>query len=428
MAIRREISENVDRPPSEILALCHRLFEVRVLDALRRYPVYAEKVRQHGGGVPGHGFNIVPSSLPVWTRNDQRELFASLGGAPISGAFVHATGGSAGSPTRFYMTRESYEWRTAVAERGYGWAGAEAGRKSVYVWGAPIKMPSAMKRFQSILLHSLQRRRYINSFRFDDILKAECCRVINRFRPETLVGYAGNLVELALYVRRNPHVLKWKSPTLVTAAEGIRLGQRELLESTLANEVFLSYGSREFMLIGMECREHRGYHVSSDNLFVEVVDDDGQPVALGQTGRILVTDLHNDANPFIRYEIGDLGAWATEPCSCGLPFPLLARVEGRIQEYLVTIDGSRLTALFIPHLMKEFTWVRGYQIEQNQPGKVQVNVLADHEPIALETAPLIAALQAKLGKGSQVDVVRVATLKKGASGKVPIVVKSSLFL
>jgi phenylacetate-CoA ligase len=185
----------------------------------------------------------------------------------------------------------------------------------------------------------------------------------------------------------------------------------------------MSYGSREFMLIGMECSQHKGYHISSDNLYVEVVDEQGRPAAPGETGRILVTDLHNDANPFIRYEIGDMGAMATEPCSCVLPFPLLARVEGRIQEYLLTADGSRLTALFIPHLMKEFVWVRGYQIEQEQPGKVRLNVLSDHEPTGAEQAPLIAALVGKLGEGAQVEVVRVAALKKGASGKVPIVVR-----
>jgi len=195
-----------------------------------------------------------------------------------------------------------------------------------------------------------------------------------------------------------------------------------LLEETLADEVFMSYGSREFMLIGMECPQHLGYHVSADNLFVEVVDESGQPVAPGQTGRILVTDLQNEANPFIRYEIGDLGAWASESCSCGLPFPLLSRVEGRIQEALLAADGARMTALFIPHLMKEFPWVRGYQLEQQRAGALRVNILSDQELTESAVAALVAALRTKLGAGTQVEVVRVPALRKSASGKVPIVV------
>jgi|GEM_PF-553570 len=466
--IRAKAVSNTRLSADELNVRSRTLFQARVHAAMVRFPVYAEAVRRHCGGIPEPGDVVEPHALPVWTRLDQRNLFAALSGPPVPGAFVHATGGSTGEPTRFYMTRESYEWRMAIADRGYSWAGAEEGRRSYYVWGTPIKPLSPVKKLKVEFQHVLQRREYFDSFIFNDERKAACCWEINRFKPKALVGYAGNLVDLALYVRANygnknieqkeaketkgrdllsaggggikysssfplfPSVqesssesvqLTWKARTLVTGAEGLQPGQRELLQETLADEVFMSYGSREFMLIGMECSQHRGYHISSDNLYVEVVDEQGQPVAPGETGRILVTDLRNDANPFIRYEIGDMGSMAAEPCSCGLPFPLLARVEGRIQEYLLAIDGSRLTALFIPHLIKEFAWVLGYQIEQEQPGKVTVNVLADHEPTLLETVPLVAALQAKLGEGSQVEVVRVAALKKGASGKVSIVVK-----
>ena len=417
--IRREVCCNASRSSAIIVALQSALLQRSIQDAIARFPDYAVKV---GGRLRGdREFQI--EDLPVWTRQDQRALFASLRGPPVPGAFVHSTGGSTGEPTRFYVTRESYEWRMAIADRGYSWAGAEEGRRSYYIWGSPIKPLSMLKKLRVGIQHWLQNRQYFDSFIFDEAHKASCCRGINEFKPFALVGYAGNLVESALYVRAHPGALKWKARTAVTAAEGLRPGQRKLLQETLADEVFLSYGSREFMLIGMECREHQGYHISADNLYVEVVDEAGRTCAPGQTGRILVTDLRNAANPFIRYEIGDLGAMAAEPCSCGLPFPLLASVEGRIQEYLCAADGSRLTALFIPHLMKEFAWVQGYQIEQEQLGKVRVNVLSDYEPTGAEKAPLITALVEKLGEGSQVEVVRVVALKKGASGKVPIVVR-----
>jgi phenylacetate-CoA ligase len=311
----------------------------------------------------------------------------------------------------------------AIADRGYSWAGAEEGRRSYYVWGSPIKSLSPLKRFRTDFQHWLQNRRYFDSFLFDDERKAICCNEINQFKPLSLVGYAGNLVELAMFVRAHPEVLTWKARTLVTGAEGLQPGQRELLQDTLADEVFMSYGSREFMLIGMECSKHCGYHISSDNLYVEVVDEQGKPVSPGVTGRILVTDLRNDANPFIRYEIGDMGAMAAESCSCGLPFPLLARVEGRIQEFLYTASGEKMTALFIPHLMKEFGWVKGYQLLQADLRSVRVNVITDGEVPSALAEPLVEALKGKLGVGINVTVERVAKLEKGSSGKVPIVVQ-----
>lgn len=423
--IQRDIRAGESATPEEIAELSTRLFRRRVHEAMETFPRYRAKV----GNVLKSGTSIervCPEHLPIWTRGDQRTLFAGLDGSPVAGSFVHSTGGSTGQPLKFYVTRESYEWRTAVSNRGYSWAEAEEGRRSFYVWGTPVYPPSRRKQFKLRLHHRLQRRTYFDSFQFDDEQKVRCCEAINRTRPHALVGYAGNLVELARFVARNPDALEWKARTLVTAAEGLHPDQRDFLEQTLADRVFMSYGSREFMLIGMECSKHNGYHISADNLLVEVVDEAGQPLPPGKTGRILITDLHNAANPFIRYEIGDLGALADpgDPCPCGLPFPRLARVDGRSQEAIVRRDGSKLTALFIPHLMKEFEWIDGYQVAQNQPGRMSMNLVTQAEFSEQKTAPIEIALRAKVGEEMQIQFARVAALTKTATGKTPIVISA----
>jgi len=314
----------------------------------------------------------------------------------------------------------------AMADRGYSWAEAEEGRRSVYVWGSPIRPLSWRAKMKSNLSHRLQRRLYFDSFVFDDLCKEACGRAINWYQPHALVGYAGNLVELARFAQDHPGLLGWKSPTAVTAAEGLLPGQRELLESTLTDELFMSYGSREFSLIGMECKKHCGYHLSADNLLVEVVDEVGCPVAPGEIGRILVTDLRNDANPFIRYEIGDWGIGSDKPCVCGLPFPILTAVNGRIQEFLYAADGTKVTALFVPHLMKEFGWVRGYQLIQANPGSLKICLIVDGALMQSMIDPIENLIKEKLGEATMVECERVAVLRKTLSGKTPIVVRRAL--
>jgi len=420
--IRRRVARNASKGPEELKAEAWSLFRQRVCDAVRRFPLYADKVREFRGRLPTPGEGIAPQELPVWSRQDQRLLFESLGRPPIAGSFRHSTGGSTGMPLHFYMTRESYEWRAAVADRGYSWAGGQEGRKSYYVWGTPIQPLRGMARWKAGFHHWLQRRRYFDSFHFDDEQKARCCEGINRYRPPVLVGYVGNLVELARFARDNSGALKWKASTLITAAEGLHPGQRDLLQRWLADEVFVSYGSREFMLIGMECSRHCGYHIASDNLFVEIVDDDGRPLSPGRSGRLLITDLRNPATPFIRYEIGDSGSVAEDPCDCGLPFPLLASVDGRVQEVIYDPRGAKLTALFIPHLMKEFPWVDGYQIVQERKDALTVNLVSRQALSDAMTRPIADALRDKVGDDMTISFARVGSLKKNASGKTPIVI------
>ncbi|MGQ9661192.1 MAG: phenylacetate--CoA ligase family protein [Kiritimatiellia bacterium] len=422
-AIRQAVRRNQLRAPNELAAEAQRLFEKRVREAIELFPLYAKKLRHSLGRLPPPDKPMRPESLPIWTRADQRALFDVTPLPPLPDAFVHRTGGSTGVPLRYWVTRESWEWRTAVSDRGYTWVGAGKGTRSVYVWGTPVYPPTFFPALKARIAATLQRRYYFDSFRFGDEEKRQCCAVINRIRPCALVGYAGNLVELARFVRANPGLLRWRAPTLVTAAEGVTEVQRRLLVETLADDVFVSYGSREFMLMGMECRAHRGLHLSADNLYVEVVDEDGQQLPAGEVGRIVVTDLRNAATPFIRYEIGDLGRMASrdEPCPCGLPFPRLLSVEGRSQEFILLPNGDRLTALFIPHLMKEFPWVEGYQIAQLSPSEIEIRLIANCDLTPELTAPIWSALQPRVGK-MRIRFRRVESLTRNISGKVPIVV------
>ncbi len=426
MRIQRQVRDAIALRPEKFRGFQNELLQDRVRDAIRRFPIYAAKVKEYYGSLPDDNEFIELSRLPIWTREDQNRLFDSLQAPPVEDSFVHSTGGSTGSPTRFYVTRESYEWRLAVSDYGYSLAGAEEGQKSFYVWGTPIKNPTPMQKVKYGVHHWLQRRTYFDSFDFDDEQKVACCQAINRVKPYSLVGYTGNLVALAQFVRDNPGILKWRAEALVTAAEGLHPGQRELLEEYLVVEVFQSYGSREFMMIGMECWQHNGYNLVGTNLITEVVDDAGHPLPAGEVGRIVITDLRNAANPFIRYEIGDLGVMeeSGHRCPCKLPFPILRRVEGRIQEVIVRADGEKVTALFIPHLMKEFEWIDGYQVVQHAPGDITVNIIsvgADVKPA--RTDEVANALREKLGADMQIKFSFVDRLKKSRSGKTPIVIK-----
>ena len=426
LAIRRRVEANQRVSFDDMARVNEREFLAHVHRSIARFPFYAERVKAYRGSLPTPGAAIAADELPVWTRHDQREFFAQQE-RPHDSMFAHQTSGSTALPVRFHITRDSWEWRNAIVDRVYGWAQAEEGRKSLYVWAADQVRPSIGQRIKHGVHMRLQRRTLFDAFvQFGPEERAACVRLINRFKPHSIVGYTGQLVDVARFVRDHPGSLKWKAKTLVNAAEGLQPGQRELLQAHLVDQVFLSYGCREFMSIGMECDRHTGYHLNTDNLRVEVVDDSGRAVRPGEEGRIVVSDFHNAATPFIRYEIGDIGIMAPpdERCACGLPFPLLKSVDGRLQDVVHTSNGP-VSALYVTYTMRQFDdWIEGYQVVQDSKDRVKVRLLTNTDFTPERLAPVEELLRKKLGAGMHIEFERARELVRRRSGKVALVISS----
>jgi phenylacetate-CoA ligase len=420
--IRRRVTAN-ERLTREALArLNDEGFQYHVQRSIARFPFYAERVKAHRGSLPLPGQRVRPEELPVWTRQMQREFYAQEV-RPRDAAYARQTSGSTSVAIRYYATRESYEWRTAIMDRVYTWAHAQEGVRSVHIWGADPNPPTGMHKFKRRVHLILQRRYFFDAFQeFSDRERAACCEFINHVRPVSIVGYGGMLADVARYAREHK-ALRWKARTVVTTAEGLLTGQRELLEEVIAREVFDSYGSREVMNIGMECEKHQGLHLATDNLVVEVVDEAGMPVPAGTAGRVVVTDFHNAATPLIRYEVGDIGVMGPdEPCPCGRPFPRLARVDGRSQDVIQTPNGP-LTVIWVSFITRDYSWINGFQVVQDARDHIVLRLLTKRELTADLLAQITARLLVKLG-GMTIDFERVDTLSRRPNGKAQILIST----
>ncbi len=360
--------------------------------------------------------------LPLLTKDDIRDHRDEMLATTLrDSTFEHRTGGSTGIPLQFYLHRGTYEWRLAVSMRGYSWAGCEDGDRQFYVWGQPIGAPPWKQRLKTRLFNATLRRHIFSSFRFSAPQMTECVRQINLFRPITIIGYTNALCLLARHILDN-NISVVRPQAIITAAEGVNAVQRATIEQAFRAPVFASYGSREFMLIAMECEQHIGLHISADNLLVEVVRPDGSPSPEGEPGEILITDLHNYAMPFIRYKIGDLGVLTTRACPCGRGLPLLERVEGRLLDVIRTADGRTVPGEFFPHLLKEFSAVCQFQVVQKQLDRLQLRLVlqpGDHED---QLRRIQQEIHNVLGPATAVDIERMAEIPTGISGKFRVTI------
>jgi phenylacetate-CoA ligase len=201
---------------------------------------------------------------------------------------------------------------------------------------------------------------------------------IAEFRPTHLTSYASILHELARQVEQGKLSLKPDLTQVVNISERLMPKTREHYEDIFGAPVLDDYGMGECMFLTNGCPTSGGMHVNADWAILEVVDEENQPVPNGQQGaKVLVTNLANRVQPFIRYEVGDLVTMATEHCNCGSNLPLIERVGGRDSDmFYVEIDGQRrpLSPAVFEHALTHVLDAREYQIVQKENTRFVVRV------------------------------------------------------
>ncbi|PCJ27293.1 MAG: polysaccharide biosynthesis protein [SAR86 cluster bacterium] len=333
---------------------------------------------------------------------------------------LKTTGGSTGVPVQFALDRNSYEWRTAAAQRGYQWANCEAGQHTLYIWGVDVGNPSFVSRAKNALYHRLFNRTMFNCFNFDDKEMQRCLEFINAKRPTGIVSFTTAIYNLAKYIDDND--LQCASvPSIITGAEKLYDYQRELMEKVFQTKVFNTYGCREVMLIAAECEKHEGLHVTMDNLFVEILKD-GKPAAPGESGEVVITDLHNYGMPFIRYKNGDIAVQSAEACSCGRGLPLIKDIDGRKMDEIVACDGKVVSGGFFPHLLKEIDEIQKFQVIQKTSNNLVIKLVQKQNIKAQQLEFCSAEIKKVLGDEMEIDFQFVDEIPLTPSGKYRVTI------
>lgn len=155
---------------------------------------------------------------------------------------------------------------------------------------------------------------------------------------------------------------------------------RAIVRKSLGIPVIEMYSAEECGHIAHECAAG-SLHILSELVHVEILDDENNPCPPGVEGRVVVTVLHNAAQPTIRYELGDIAAFAP-PCSCGRSLPVIAPVSGRIKnmfrfagEPRVAPSDGRAYKILEKHI--DPSW---YQIAQTGPMSVEIRFVAKRKP------------------------------------------------
>lgn len=303
-----------------------------------------------------------PLPLPVLTREHVRLASNSLLSKAYKPIDLRAAFSSvpAGVPVRFYRDVEGVRNKVALKLKMDTWSGFHMGDSVMMLWGANCG-PSRESNWQWRTFEGVfMRQNPVPAGQVgNDILDRLRWRY-ERQRPKVLYGRSTVLVAFAAFLQERG--VRHRPQTVIATADVLDAQNRRLLKSVFKTVPFVYYGNQDVGMIGAECSEHEGMHFHPLGSYVEF-----DPIGVSREGavyRLLVTDLLNYGQPFIRYDTEDCVTLAPQSCSCGRWFPLVDQVLGRIVNGAVYANGNPVPDVTLHETVRKMQPIRADSFER----------------------------------------------------------------
>ena len=360
----------------------------------------------------GRGHPDVLQSWPVLERETVQRFSAELLAQPFRrGHYVRRTAGSSGIALGVAMSPDAAAWAWATDYRGLLWHGIPVGARSMLV----------SRQREGALAEWIRNRRPLLTGDLSSARLTEAVKYLQAARPTYVSGYVSAVAELARHAKLvAPPGQRPLAPFVKVFGEMLHEFEREEIEQALGARVIETYGCSETGTVGYECPAG-SLHVFAEHVEVEILRV-GTPVEPGEVGDIVLTCTTNPVMPLIRYRVGDLGRLSPEPCRCGRPHPVIARVEGRTGDVLLTAAGGRVHGTALGDLLKSViakspTAVGRVLFEQHDTRTWTVLVQPGPDYGDGIAACLAAGVKAIFGEECRVTVKPVSEIPREPSGK-----------
>ena len=396
-----------------------------VAHAYRSVPFYHQRFDQAGIRPEQLTDPDVWTRLPILTRRDLQMAGDALVSTDLpkdhGRASVRITGGSTGEPVRVLGTAVTgLAWRVFTL-RDHLWHRRDFSAKLAAIrfvdspaanppngttsnnWGSATRDihtgPCAV-----LSIHSTTEQQ---------------AQWLRREDPHYLLSYPSAIAALAEYFLE-------RGETLANLREVRFFGEvvepraRQVCREAWGVPTTDAYSSEEFGYLALQCPEHEHYHVQSENVLIEILDDNDQPCQPGEIGRVIVTSLHNFAMPLLRYEIGDY-AEVGRPCDCGRGLPVLNQVIGRQRNMFVLPGGQtrwpQIDAQDIAGAFDELPPITKFQLVQKTVERLEANLVVARPLTVQEENTIRAYLQRGLGYEFEVGFHYMDDIPRSPRGK-----------
>ncbi|MGN7822621.1 phenylacetate--CoA ligase family protein [Chitinophaga sp. 22536] len=192
---------------------------------------------------------------------------------------------------------------------------------------------------------------------------------IQRIKPTTIVGVPSFIVKLIAYAKEH-HININETSVRKAVCIGENIRNTDFSLNVLGKKIteqwnirlYSTYASTEMQTAFTECKAGKGGHHHPELLYVELLDENNQPVAPGQEGEVTITTLGVEGMPLLRYKTGDICQYHEETCSCGRHTLRLSPVIGR-KKQMIKYKGTTLYPPALFDLLNDMEEVKEFVVE-----------------------------------------------------------------
>lgn len=302
--------------------------------------------------------------IPVTSKTDLQQYNDDFFCVPMHKIIDYATtSGTLGSPVTFGLTDEDLE-RLAYNEAiSFACAGIKE--------GDVVQLMTTMdRRFMAGLAYFLGLRKLkagvirvgagIPELQWDSILK---------YKPKYLIAVPSFLLKMIEYAEHN-NIDYNNSSIEGVVCIGESLRNQDFSPSILADKItnkwkiklYSTYASTEMSTAFTECEAFSGGHHHPELIITEILDDNDNPVAEGESGELTITTLGVEGMPLLRFKTGDIVKLHPEPCQCGRNTHRIGPVVGR-KQHMIKYKGTTLYPPAMHDLLNYFEAIQNHVIE-----------------------------------------------------------------
>jgi phenylacetate-CoA ligase len=353
--------------------------------------------------------------IPILTKDIIRkkgDLLINVDFEKTNEVFRNTSGGSTGEPVTFYQTKSQMVYGSANYFLALHYNGVDINENMVSLWGAERDMhkPNAKFNIRTLLHNTIT----LNTFVMSDAIMLQYVKQLNVIKPKFIKAYVHSIYDLSKFI--NKHKIKINFKPVIHCTTGPLYPEIKIEIEKAFNDgnVYNFYGSREVSAIATEVVGNKGMFILYDNVFIEILDKDNQPVRKGEEGEIVVTTLNNSYMPLLRYKIGDRGIKGDD-----LEFGSLKldAVIGRTLGVIHKSDGSKIDGQFFTTLFFDKKGINNFQLIQKTISELQLNIVKSDSFNLDDLDSIIKRIEKELG-AVKINTVFCDKINLTSTGKI----------